>query len=67
MRRADRDFRHHPEACEDFLIFLHPSSLALYLAVAAFVSDSAANDDMRDAIIARLAKAAWDSAQSLDE
>ena len=21
MRRADRDFRHHPEASEDFLIF----------------------------------------------
>ena len=36
-----------------------------HLAVAAFVSDSAANDDTRDAIIARLAKAAWDSAQSL--
>jgi hypothetical protein len=35
--------------------------------VAAFVSDSAANDDMRDAIIAGLAKAAWDSAQSLGE
>jgi hypothetical protein len=30
--------------------------------VAAFVSDSAANDDARDAIIARLAKAAWDRA-----
>ena len=27
-----------------------------------FVSDSAANDDTRDAIIARLAKAAWDRA-----
>src|SRR5205085_7148653 len=36
-----------------------------HLAVAAFVSDSAANDDTRDAIIARLAKAAWDRAQSL--
>jgi beta-lactamase class A len=36
-----------------------------HLAVAAFVSDSAANDDTRDAIIARLAKAAWDSALSL--
>jgi len=36
-----------------------------HLAVAAFVSDSAANDDTRDAIIARLAKAAWDSTQSL--
>jgi beta-lactamase class A len=36
-----------------------------HLAVAAFVSDSAANDDARDAIIARLAKAAWDCAQSL--
>ena len=31
-----------------------------HLAVAAFVSDSAADDDTRDAIIARLAKAAWD-------
>ena len=37
-----------------------------YLAVAAFVFDSAANDDTREAaIIARLAKAAWDRAQSL--
>jgi hypothetical protein len=33
--------------------------------VAAFVSDSAANYDTRDAIIARLAKAAWDHAHSL--
>ncbi len=31
-----------------------------HLAVAAFVSDSAADDDTRDAIIARLAKSAWD-------
>jgi hypothetical protein len=38
-----------------------------HLAVAAFVSDSAANDDTRDAIIARLAKAAWDRAQSLGQ
>jgi hypothetical protein len=29
--------------------------------------DSAANDDMRDAVIARLAKAAWDSVQSLGQ
>ena len=36
-----------------------------HLAVAAFVSDSAANDDTRDAVIARLAKAAWDQVQSL--
>ena len=36
-----------------------------HLAVAAFVSDSAANDDTRDAIIACLAKAAWDRAYSL--
>ena len=36
-----------------------------HLAVAAFVSDAAANDDTRDAIIARLAKATWDSTQSL--
>jgi beta-lactamase class A len=36
-----------------------------HLAVAAFVSDFAANDDTRDAVIARLAKAAWDSANSL--
>jgi hypothetical protein len=27
MRRADRDFRYHPEACEDFLIL--PSFLFL--------------------------------------
>ncbi len=33
--------------------------------MAAFVSDSAANDETRDAIIAHLAKAAWDRAQSL--
>lgn len=33
-----------------------------HLAVAVFVSDSAANDDTRDAIIARLAKAAGDAA-----
>jgi hypothetical protein len=38
-----------------------------HLAVAAFVSDSAANDDTRDAIIARLAKAAWDRAHSLGQ
>src|SRR5436190_1830724 len=38
-----------------------------HLAVAAFVSDSAANDDTRDAVIARLAKAAWDRAQSLGQ
>jgi beta-lactamase class A len=36
-----------------------------HLAVAAFVSDSAANDETLDAVIARLAKAAWNSAQSL--
>ena len=36
-----------------------------HLAVAAFVSDSAANDDTWDAIIACLAKAAWDRAPSL--
>jgi beta-lactamase class A len=35
-----------------------------HLAVAAFVSDSAADDATRDAVIARLAKAAWDRAQS---
>lgn len=34
-----------------------------HLAVAAFVSDSAADDDTRDAIIARLAKTAWDRAR----
>src|SRR5207248_3433034 len=38
-----------------------------HLAVAAFVSDSAANDDTRDAIVARLVKAAWDRAQSLGQ
>jgi beta-lactamase class A len=37
-----------------------------HLAVAVFVSDSAANDEIRDAIIARMAKAAWDHAQSLE-
>ncbi len=34
-----------------------------HLAVAAFVSDSAADDDTRDRVIAALAKAAWDHAQ----
>jgi beta-lactamase class A len=38
-----------------------------HLAVAVFVSDSSANDDTRDAIIARLAKAAWDRANSLGQ
>ena len=37
------------------------------LAIAVFVSDSSANDDTRDAIIARLAKAAWDRAHSLGQ
>ena len=36
-----------------------------HLAVAAFVSDSTADDGTRDAVIARLAKAAWDRAKSL--
>jgi beta-lactamase class A len=38
-----------------------------HLAVVVFVSDSAADHDTRDAVIARLAKAAWDSAQSLGQ
>jgi hypothetical protein len=57
VRRANRNFRYHPEASEDFLIFsflILPSSFFR----SCFVSDSAANDDTRDAIIARLAKAA---------
>jgi len=36
-----------------------------HLAVAVFVSDSAADDVTRDAVIARLAKAAWDRVESL--
>jgi hypothetical protein len=36
-----------------------------HLAMAAFVSDSTADDATREAVIARLAKAAWDRAQSL--
>jgi hypothetical protein len=48
-------------ASEDFLIFILNSSFFLSW----FVSDSAANDDTRDAIIARLANAAWDRANSL--
>jgi beta-lactamase class A len=36
-----------------------------HLAVAVFVSDSTADDGTRDAVIARLAKASWDRAQSL--
>ena len=40
------------------LFFLQPSSFYRSW----FVSDSAANDDTRDAIIARMAKAAWDRA-----
>jgi hypothetical protein len=59
VRRADRDFRYHLKASKNFLIL--PSSFYLSW----FVSDSAANDDTRDAIIARLAKAAWDGANSL--
>jgi hypothetical protein len=59
MRRADRNFRYHPKTSKNFLIL--PSSFFLSW----FVSDSAANDDTRDAIIARLAKAAWDRANSL--
>lgn len=38
-----------------------------HLAVAAFVSDSAADDVTRDGIIARLAEAAWNRAQSLGQ
>jgi hypothetical protein len=40
---------------------IRPSSFILSW----FVSDSAANDDTRDAIIAQMAKAAWDRANSL--
>jgi hypothetical protein len=29
MRRADRDFRHHPEASEDFLIYFLMESPAV--------------------------------------
>jgi beta-lactamase class A len=50
-------------ATNDIGIITLPDSR--HLAVAAFVSDSAADDDTRDAIIARLAKAAWDHVQSL--
>ena len=50
-------------ATDDIEIITLPNGT--HLAVAAFVSDSAANDDTRDAIIARLAKAAWDRATSL--
>jgi beta-lactamase class A len=35
-----------------------------HLAVAVFVSDSAADDATRDAVIARVAKVAWDWASS---
>jgi len=38
-----------------------------HLAVAAFVSDSTADDATRDAVIAHLAKAAWDRVQSLGQ
>ncbi len=52
-----------PPATNDIGIITLPDGR--HLAVAAFVSDSAANDDTRDAIIARLAKAAWDRVHSL--
>ncbi|HEY4271902.1 MAG TPA: class A beta-lactamase [Candidatus Udaeobacter sp.] len=38
-----------------------------HLAVAVFVSDSAADDATRDAVIARIAKAAWDWASSVPQ
>jgi hypothetical protein len=41
------------------------STVGRHLAVAEFVSDSAADDDTRDAIIVRLVNAAWDRAESL--
>jgi hypothetical protein len=43
----------------------HPLRLPSSFYLSWFVSDSAANDDTRDAIIARMAKAAWDRAHSL--
>ncbi len=49
-------------ATNDIGIITLPDSR--HLAVAAFVSDSAADDETRDAIIARLAKAAWDRASA---
>jgi beta-lactamase class A len=36
-----------------------------HLAVAVFVSDSLADETTRESVIARIAKAAWDCAQSL--
>ena len=65
-RTQDRHRRHSngiTSATNDIGIITLPDGR--HLAVAAFVSDSAANDDTRDAIIARLAKAARDRAQSL--
>jgi beta-lactamase class A len=38
-----------------------------HLAVAVFVSDSSADEATRESVIAQIAKAAWDSAQSLGE
>ncbi len=48
-------------------MFAHPirSILPSSFFLSRFVSDSAADDDTRDAIIAHLAKATWDRAQSL--
>ena len=70
MRRADRNFRYHPKTSKNFLmespaVAAHPLRLPSSFFLSWFVSDSAANDDTRDAIIARLAKAAWDRAYSL--
>jgi hypothetical protein len=72
MRRADCDFRYHPEASKNFLmeslaVASHPLRLPSSFYLSWFVSDSAANDETRDAVIARLAKAAWDNAQSLGQ
>src|SRR5207248_10302167 len=65
-RAQDRHRRHskrHHLRDNDIGIITLPDGR--HLAVAAFVSDSAANDDTRDAIIAHLAKAAWARANSL--
>jgi hypothetical protein len=88
MRRADRDFRYHPETSKNFLIetrslpaltHSYPRRFTFYVAhpIRSILPSTfrllsflvrlrfRANDDTRDAVIARLAKAAWDSAQSL--
>ena len=44
----------------EFLFRLAPRLAAFALAIAVFVSDSTADADTREGVIARIARAAWD-------